>query len=178
MDIGILHSCIQAVCPIVGVSVGDPADKATWRVDFADTATDTQKAAAVAAVAAYNPDAPTSEQVDAERNRRLLTVTFNTKVYQFCDDQGSEVNITGAGSLASVAIMSGAQPGNLRWYDANIDFAWIAADNSLVTMDAQTMLAFAKAAADWKAKHIWAARVLKSTSPIPSDYATNPSYWP
>jgi hypothetical protein len=41
-----VHEAIEAVCPIVGVSIGDKADKSTWRIDFADNATEEQRAAA------------------------------------------------------------------------------------------------------------------------------------
>lgn len=33
-----LHSDISAVCPILGVSVGDSNNKTTWRIDFAPNA--------------------------------------------------------------------------------------------------------------------------------------------
>ena len=56
------------------------------------------------------------------------------------------------------------------------NFTWVAADNTTVKMDAQTTLNFGKAAADWKARHIRAARALKDMSPIPADYASD-SRW-
>jgi len=117
------------------------------------------------------------DMVDAERDRRLQTITFNGAVYDFCDSKESDKNIAGAATLALAAIVSGAQPGNLRWSNPDRDFAWIAHDNSLVTMDAQTMLAFGMHAADTKAGHIYAARVLKNMSPIPADFADN-ARWP
>lgn len=46
-----LHEAVAAVCPIDGVAIGDPADKATWRIDFRPAATAAQKAAAAAALA-------------------------------------------------------------------------------------------------------------------------------
>ena len=45
-------------------------------------------------------------------------------------------------------------------------------------MDAQTVFAFGQAALAKKSALIFAARNLKNLSPIPSDYATNESYWP
>jgi hypothetical protein len=114
--------------------------------------------------------------VNAERDRRLMSFPFSGKTFDFCDNRGSDINIAGAGTLALAAIITGAQPGNLRWADANVDFTWVAADNSSVTMDAQTCLNFAKQAADWKARHIRKARALKDMSPIPADYASD-SRW-
>lgn len=119
--------------------------------------------------------APISADVTNERNRRLRTFSFGGKVYQFDDE--SQLNIAGAGTLALAAIINGAQPGNLRWADGSKDFAWLAADNTSVTMDAQTTFAFAQAAARWKADHIHAARAIKDLSPIPEDYAAN-ARWP
>ena len=109
--------------------------------------------------------------VNAERDRRIQSFPFSGKTFDFCDGRGSDINIAGAGTLALAAIMAGAQPGNLRWADPANDFSWVAADNSTVTMDAHTTLNFAKAAADWKARHIRRARVLKDASPIPANYA-------
>lgn len=112
-------------------------------------------------------------KVDEERNRRLLAFPFGSKDYDFCDDRGSDVNIAGAGAMALAAIVNGALPGDLRWVDPNVDFSWVAADNTSTLMDAFTMLAFAKAAASWKASHIRCARAIKDASPIPADYASD-----
>lgn len=34
-----VHAAVQKVCPIVGVSIGDPDDKRTWQASFAPEAT-------------------------------------------------------------------------------------------------------------------------------------------
>jgi hypothetical protein len=47
-----VHLAVAAVCPIDGVAIGDPSDKATWRIDFAAAATAAQRQAAQAALAA------------------------------------------------------------------------------------------------------------------------------
>jgi len=49
-----LHEAISAVCPIDGVSVRRFDDKDTWRIDFGTGATDQQKSAAAAVVAAFD----------------------------------------------------------------------------------------------------------------------------
>ncbi|MBP1852113.1 DUF4376 domain-containing protein [Rhizobium halophytocola] len=117
------------------------------------------------------------ESVDAERDRRIaLGFTFDGVRYQFRPED--EANITGAGSLAGLAIAAGAEAGDLRWADLDHDFAWIAEDNSLHPMDAETMFAFSKAAMAHKQAHIFAGRALKNMDPIPADYATNDVYWP
>lgn len=58
MNIVELDQAIKAVCPIDGVSIGKPDDKATWRIDFQEAATKEQRAAAqgiIAGVKAIDP---------------------------------------------------------------------------------------------------------------------------
>lgn len=172
-----LSASIAEVAPIHGVSVGNRNDKSTWRVDFKPDATDQQKAAAQAVVNAFVFSRPTPAMVDAERDRRLQTLAFGGHVYDFCDSKESDKNIAGASTLALAAIVKGAQPNDLRWANPDRDFVWIAHDNTLVSMDAQTTLAFGMHAAEWKAAHIYAARSLKDMSQIPADFSNN-SRWP
>ena len=47
-------NAVQAVCPVRGVSIGDPADKSTWRIHFATEATDAQKNAARGVLDAFD----------------------------------------------------------------------------------------------------------------------------
>lgn len=54
-----LDSAIRAVCPILGVAIIDPDNKATWRIDFAGDAGPSQRAAALAVMAAFDLSAPT-----------------------------------------------------------------------------------------------------------------------
>lgn len=49
-----LHAAIAAVCPIDGVSIGRKNDKATWRIDFTDVATDAQRDAARAVMNTFD----------------------------------------------------------------------------------------------------------------------------
>lgn len=56
MNTAALHDAIAKVAPIDGVSVGRVRDKTTWRIDFADGATDAERAAAAAIVEAFDPD--------------------------------------------------------------------------------------------------------------------------
>lgn len=121
------------------------------------------------------PD-PTSEDVDAERDRRIAAgFVFGGVAYQSRPEDRE--NIAGASTAALTAIMTGAQAGDLRWHGGDTDFTWIAADNSLHTMDAQTMFAFGQAAMAHKQSHIFVARELKDVDPIPADYAAD-AYWP
>lgn len=119
---------------------------------------------------------PSAADVDAERDRRISAgFVFAGKLYQSRPEDRE--NIAGASTAALAAMVNGAQPGDLRWHGGDSDFCWIAADNSLTTMDAQTMFAFGQAAMAHKQAHIFAARAVKDTDPIPADY-TDDGWWP
>lgn len=118
----------------------------------------------------------TTDQIDAERDRRIdAGFTFNGKQYQ--TRQTDRENIAGAAQIAFMAIVGGAEAGNLRWADPDSDYVWIAMDNSLVPMDAQTVVELGRAAAAEKQALIFAARNLKDMHPIPDDY-TDDKWWP
>lgn len=120
-------------------------------------------------------DPPTAADVDTERDRRIdAGVEFQGVLYQ--SRATDRENIAGAAQLAFMAIVAGAQAGDLRWSSAIADFAWVASDNSLVTMDAQTVVAFGKAAAERKQALIFAGRQLKDMTEIPADY-TDDKWW-
>lgn len=124
----------------------------------------------------FSLPATTTEQVNAERDRRAaLPFTFNNQQFQARVEDQKRIN--GAVTLALIAISAGAQPGDLRWHGGTEDFVWIADDNSLVTMDAFTMIEFGKAAAFHEAGHVFAARAIKNMEPIPTNYKDN-LYWP
>ena len=128
------------------------------------------------AKAATNVAVQARADVNAERDRRLgTTFTFAGKSYD-CDT-ASLARITGAATLAGFAMGAGAAAGNLRWHGGAADFMWIAADNTLTTMDAQTCFGFGNAAATNQSAHIFASRTIKAMDPIPSDY-TDDKYWP
>lgn len=119
---------------------------------------------------------PSEEQVDAERDRRISAgFVFAEVIYQSRPEDRE--NIMGAGTAALGAMMQGALPGDYRWHGGDSDFAWIAADNSLNPMDAQTVYAFGLAAMAHKTAHIFAARAIKDADPVPADFADN-VYWP
>lgn len=115
-------------------------------------------------------------EIDTERDSRIdAGFTFDGVRYQ--SRSGDRENIAGKALEAFMALVAGAQPGDLRWAHLGRDFAWIAADNSLVPMDAQTVVAFGKAASAHKEAHVFAARQLKDMQPIPADYADD-KWWP
>ena len=115
------------------------------------------------------------ELINVERDRRMSKFLFGGVEYDF--DPLSRSRIDKAKTNAMAAIELGAEPGNLRWADPDIDFGWITAANGFTLMDAPTCLAFGLAAAAWEGKLIVAARNLKDMANPPQDYA-NDSYWP
>lgn len=122
------------------------------------------------------PYEPNAGDVDKERDQRIdAGIEFQNIIFQ--SRATDRENIAGAAQLGFMAVMAGAQPGDLRWSSPDQDFAWIASDNSLVPMDAHTVVAFGKAAAERKQALIFAARKLKDMESIPVDYADD-KWWP
>jgi hypothetical protein len=106
--------------------------------------------------------------ITAERERRIAgNFTFNGVAYDF--DAESKSRITGMATLAGFSVSNGTE-----W---PTDFAWIAADNSFVPMDAVTCFSFGQAAATHEAGHIFAARAIKDAIPRPID-VTDDALWP
>ena len=119
---------------------------------------------------------PTTDEVNTERDRRIRTgFVFLGKSYAM--DDISKVRIAGAATLAGFAIGAGAVAGNYRWHGGSSDFVWIADDNTLTQMDAQTCFGFGQAAAAWETKCIFACRAIKESTPVPTNF-TNDMYWP
>lgn len=102
-----LMAAIEAVAPdkIVGVAIGSPDDRATWRVDFAESATDADRAAAAAVVSSFDPRTPTAVEIAKERQRRLA-LGFD---YDFGDGRGvhrigtSPADMTGWAEVSTYA---------------------------------------------------------------------------
>lgn len=119
----------------------------------------------------------TGDQVNAERERRIAEgFSFQGLPYDF--DPLSRQRIVEAAMAARFALASGAKAGDTSWLDPAAEFAWIAADNSRVPMDAPTCAAFGAAAIRHEQAHVLAARALKDRTPIPHDYRDNDAYWP
>lgn len=120
--------------------------------------------------------------IDAERDRRINEgfmfqgVRYQSRLSSALHAGDWEV-FSGKALEAFIAIMGGAQPGDLRWANPAEDFAWIAADNSRVPMDAQTVIELGKAASAHRTAHTFAGSDLKALQPIPADYTAD-RYWP
>lgn len=70
-----LDEALKAVAPVVGVSVGRWDDKRTWRVDFAEGATQDERDAAAAVVAGF--DAKAANVPQAVGSAQAKTALFN-----------------------------------------------------------------------------------------------------
>jgi hypothetical protein len=121
--------------------------------------------------------AATSQAVNTERDRRI-DAGFMFLGYLFQNRPGDRENIAGAKSAATDAItMFHAEPGDLRWQrliDANApdkDFAFIAADNTHVPLDAYQTMQLGYTAMLNKQRLIFAGNALKAMNPIPADFA-------
>ena len=127
-------------------------------------------------LAPERPVVISAAQVDTERDRRIdAGVTFDDVLYQ--SKTTDRENIAGAAQMAFMAVVGGAQPGDLRWSNPDQDFAWICAENTLVPMDAQTVVEFGRTAALRKSDLIYAGRTLKDMPEIPENY-NDDAWWP
>ncbi|WP_443096608.1 DUF4376 domain-containing protein [Pseudomonas solani] len=81
-----------------------------------------------------------------------------------------------AAQLALMAMTGGAKSDDLRWMEPEQDFTWITADNTLMPMDAHTILAFATAVAARTRALVLAGRRLKDMEAVPCDY-TSDKWW-
>lgn len=93
----------------------------------------------------FDPVLRSGQDVDQQKHKRLAhyPLTFEGKQYQI--RQRDREFITSIVALASAAIQSGSKEGDLLWHHPARQFAWIAADNTRVPMDAKTALRLAVA---------------------------------
>ncbi|QIG66678.1 putative tail fiber assembly protein [Rhizobium phage RHph_TM16] len=122
------------------------------------------------------PQGPSAFDVDTEMERRSQDLFVFAGIVFQCRVKDQK-RIAGAAAAALAAMMAGAQAGDFRWADPDADFKWIDVNNNEHVMDAQTMFAFGRAAMKWESDHIFAARALKDTVPIPDDYRED-EHWP
>lgn len=117
-----------------------------------------------------------SREINTYRDAKIAE-GFSFDGVMFDSRSEDQKRISGAGTLAFIAISQGAQAGDLYWHGGTEPFVWISKNNDLITMDAYTVVDFGRAAAKHETAHVFAARALKDMNPIPDDYS-NPMYWP
>jgi hypothetical protein len=66
---------VAAAAPITGVAVGDWANRATWRIDFDDSATSDQRSAAQSVVDAFDVTAETAATRQISKSTVLARLT-------------------------------------------------------------------------------------------------------
>ena len=146
-----LRPALEAVCPIVALRIGSLTDRGSWGFEAAEAATPEQLQAALDVLLAFDPNAPSIEDVRAECQRRLI---------QLCharDPADLQVKIANAQREAARYL--------------NI----LVAGNTLADDQAarRTVLMELDAAIErLRAK----SNALEATSPIPKDFR-NDSYW-
>jgi hypothetical protein len=115
-------------------------------------------------------------QIDSHRDQRIIQgFIFNDVLYDSRPED--QKRISASLQFAFMSISNGTQANDLRWLDADNDFVWIAKDNTLISMDAFTVIEFAKAAASWEKAHIFAARALKDMTIVPVNFMDD-EFWP
>ncbi len=116
----------------------------------------------------------TSGMINSERDRRIdAGFTFDGHVFQA--DDVSLRKISGAATGAIIAKGLGADPASANWAADGSEFSWVSADNTIIPMSPDEMLAFGMTALAHVDAHTKAARVLKGT--LPADYASA-AHWP
>ena len=143
----------------------------TWKVDMSSKRLVPRTKAEVDAWLS----APTPEEVNSERDRRLYGgVSFRGSTYD--SDLESRQAISDAASAALMAMLQGAGNNNLRWLDQNRDFTWITSENVQVSMNAPTVVELCKRMVANRTELANAARILKDMDVVPSDYR-NDKWW-
>jgi hypothetical protein len=117
---------------------------------------------------AYNADEiarlieEAKQEVTDQRNEKINAgVMFDGVLYQ--SDPDSRENVNGAYSRANaVKAKGGGLPGDYRWFHADYDFSYTAADNTEHLMDADAIIAMGDAFSDRKMVLIKFAQAVKA----------------
>lgn len=106
-----VDAAVRNVCPWVeGVSIGRADDKSTWRVDFTDAATEQDRTAVAAVVAAFDVSAPIKAELkskvdaDAERVRQRYITPGVGQSMTYLEKHNQAVAVEGLGEEAANAL--------------------------------------------------------------------------
>ncbi len=104
----LLDSALKAAgVPIVGVSIGDPADRSTWRVELLESATKEHEATAAALILSVDVSADASDDVRVkERLRDPFTrslIAFLAKQFTLTEDEVCDALLAGVKGQAKDA---------------------------------------------------------------------------
>ena len=101
------------------------------------------------------------DAINAERDARIAAgMAYGGVIIQ--TDESSLANIAAMALAALVAKGAGAKAGDLLWTGSGSPFGWIAADNEILALDVDGMIAMGQAAQRHKAAIIFKAREIKS----------------
>ena len=89
-----IHEAVAQVCPIDGVSIGEPDDKTTWTISYGQAATQQQKAAAAEVVRNFDVNATPVPQSVSPRQARLALLGAG-----LLDQVTAAVNAAGGATL-------------------------------------------------------------------------------
>ena len=128
-------------------------------------------------VIAPEPPAFTSDDVNSERDRRVLNgFMFAGKLFDY--NMEAKTNISGAAQMAFMAMIANpAAAKSLRWNGGADDFQWRTYDNSFLPMTGEMVIAFGQTAAAHEYAHKKATWALKDMPEIPKDFKDD-KYWP
>lgn len=91
MNLNDLHSKIEKICPIVGISIGLEADKTTWKIGFKDIATIEQRLNAQSILDSY--DVLTENQkIQARENALQFLQDSDTKLLRRIEELALGLN--------------------------------------------------------------------------------------
>lgn len=156
---------------ITRLAVGSWADKNTWTVAYDGSETDADRTAVASVIATFDPNAPTVNDIVAERKRRL-DLGFS---YDFQDARGVHHIGTTADDMTGWREV-------IDYANALVDLGDTGTQIAIITDTGPTLVT----APEWQAVMLQAAQVrqtiwarsfaLQAMSPIPSDYV-NDAYW-
>lgn len=111
-----LHALISVVCPIHGVSIGNPNDKATWTFDPTPQATSEQITAAQAVIDSFDDsDAAQQAWQEAQKPERKDLRDNAIAAVQAINDYLALANPTNAQNLAQLRRLSQAVKRLIMW---------------------------------------------------------------
>lgn len=88
----VVYNAVAAVCPVNGVALIDPANSATWRIDYDPSATPAQQTAAQNVITNFNVPLETARAAKQTALDALLDNNFDLKAFIRA---GSSTTVTG-----------------------------------------------------------------------------------
>lgn len=74
-----LHQLITAVCPIIGVRIGNRADRSTWTFDATPTATQAERDAAQAVIDSFDDSPQAQAAWESQQSRQSAVAAIDAR---------------------------------------------------------------------------------------------------